>query len=157
MGFDVNNPYFRNQVLTAPPEKLRLLLIEGGLRFLREGREAMIAKDYEKMYSGFSQAREIVMELVNGLKHDVAPELCKNLEGLYVYMYKRIVEGGFEKDTKKIDEAIDLLEYDRETWVMLIEKMAREREGDSPVGAHGAASGGGADPAGAYRPLSIEG
>lgn len=158
MGFDVNNPYFRNQVLTASPEQLRLLLIEGGLRFLRDGRTAMDANNYEKVYDSLSQARDIVMELINGLKHEIAPELCQNLESLYVFMYKRIVEGSFEKDIKKIDEVISLLEYDRETWVLLIEKMSNEQAVGS--GAEDAAPLRMTQPSGApegYRPLSIEG
>jgi flagellar protein FliS len=158
MGFDVNNPYFRNQVLTASPEQLRLLLIEGGLRFLRDGRQAMTDDKYELVYESLGQARDIVMELINGLRHDISPDLCKNLEALYVFMYRRIVEGSFEKDTVKIDEIIGLLDYERETWVMLIEKLNREAEQNTPQSAPAlqAAEQQAGVPDG-YRPLSVEG
>ena len=64
-AFDVNNPYFRTKVLTASPGELRLMLLEGAVRYIGLGREGLASKDYEKVYEGFSQARSIVMELMN--------------------------------------------------------------------------------------------
>lgn len=133
MAADVNNPYFRTKVLTASPEELRLMLIEGCIRFLRAGREALEKRDYEKIYESFTNARNIVVELMTSLKHEIAPEVCANLESIYTFVFKRITEGSFEKNPAKIDEAIGLMEYDRETWVLLMEKLAEERGGSPPV------------------------
>ncbi len=131
MAFDVNNPYFRTKVMTASQEELRLLLLEGCVRFLREGREGLEARDYEKSYSGFSQGKAIIIELLNALRPEVAPELCKNLIALYTYMYTTLTEAVHAKDFTRIDEVIALVEYERETWVMLIEKIAAEKAGTS--------------------------
>ncbi len=128
MAFDVNNPYFRTKVMTATPEQLRMLLLEGALQFMRDGRDGLASKNYEKSYEGFSQAKAIIMELINALRPEVDPELCSRLQSLYVYIYRLLTEGSFEKDLKKIDEAIELMEYERETWGMLIEKIASEKK-----------------------------
>jgi flagellar protein FliS len=133
MAFDVNNPYFRTKVMTASQEELRLLLLEGCLRFLREGRDGLASKDYEKSYSGFSQGKAIIIELLNALKPEVAPELCKNLSALYTYMYTTLTEAVHAKDFVRIDEVINLVEFERETWVMLMEKIAAEKAGASPT------------------------
>jgi flagellar protein FliS len=127
MAFDVNNPYFRNQVLTASPEQLRMLLLEGCLRFMRDGREGLVAKDYERMYEGFSQARDIVLELVNGMRPEVAPDLCEKVRAVLLFVYRRLVEGGFEKNVDAVDECIRLMEYERDTWRLLMEQLASER------------------------------
>jgi flagellar protein FliS len=127
MGFDVNNPYFRTKVLTASQEELRLLLIEGSIRFLHEGREGLVAKDYVKSFEGFSQAKSIIIELINALRPQAAPELCKNLSALYTYMYTSLTQAVFDKDFAKIDEVIRLMEYERETWILLLEKIAEEK------------------------------
>ena len=164
MPIDVNNPYVRTKIMTASREELRLLLIEGCLDFLRSGREAMARKDWEAVYKGFSDAKSILVELMNSLKQDVAPELCTNLRNLYTYMYTTVTEGSFEKDTAKIDEVIRLMEYERETWVMLMEKLRAERggapEGGTP-GVDGANGGVTAMPAGdrssAGGTISLEG
>ncbi len=129
MAFDVNNPYFRTKVLTASPEQLRMMLIEGALSFMREGREGLAARNYEKSYNGLSQAKAIIMELMNALKPEVSPELCTRLQSLYIYMFRMLTEGSFEKNLAKIDEAIELMEYDRETWAQVLEKLADEKKG----------------------------
>lgn len=129
MAFDTNNPYFRTKVMTASPEQLRMLLIEGAIQFMRQGREGLAAKNYERSYEGLTQAKAILMELINALKPEVAPELCARLQGLYVYMYRLLTEGSFEKNLKKIDEAIELMEYERETWALLLEKLADRKKG----------------------------
>ena len=156
MCFDVNNPYFRQKVMTASPEELRLLLIEGCIRFLKQGREAQGVRNYEKIYDNFTNARNILIELMSSLKHELAPELCANLDAIYTYVFKRITEGSFEKSTTKIDEAIALMEYDRETWLLLMEKLAEERAGTAPAGAAAALAGERADASG-YQSFSVQG
>lgn len=142
MQFDVNNPYFRTKVLTASKEELRLMLIEGSLRFIRSGRDGLAAKNYEKVFEGFTNAKAIIMELMNTLDHSVNPELCAKLSSLYTYMFTRLTEGSLEKDLAKVDEVIGLMEFERETWVMLMEKLAGERaHGRDPVAEAAAALG----------------
>ena len=41
------NPYLRNQVLTASPEQLRLMLYDGALRFMRAGKVGLAEKNYD--------------------------------------------------------------------------------------------------------------
>lgn len=134
MQFDVNNPYFRTKVLTASREELRMLLLDGCARFMRGGRDALAARNFEKVFENFSGAKAILLELINTLDHAADPELCKRLSALYTYMYTRLTEGSHEKNLDKIDEAIKLMEYECETWRLLMEKLATERAaGRDPV------------------------
>lgn len=163
MAIDVNNPYFRTKVLTASPEELKLLLIDGGIRFLKLGREALGNRNWEGVYTNLSQAKDIVLELMGGLRHEIAPELCARQSSLYTWMIVSITEAGFEKDTKKLDDVIATLEYERETWVMLMEQLVKERAanaGQTPAQtstqAAKANTATAANPSGqARRPLSI--
>ncbi len=119
--------YLRSRVLSASPEELRLLLLEGAIKYLRQGRAGLEKKDYEASYNGLSACRNIVMELLTTIRHEPNPELAANVQALYTYMYKLLVEGGHEKDLSKLDTVISLLEYDRETWVLLMQKLATDR------------------------------
>lgn len=169
MAFDVNNPYFRTRVLTATPEELRLMLIEGCVTFLKQGRDALAERAWEKMHENFNNARNILVELMSTMKHEIAPEVCGNLEAIYSYVFRRLTEGSFEKDIAKVDEAIRLMEYDQQTWVLLMDKLAEERAGQSspaqaieapavpqPRATTGAARYAAAA-ASSYQPLSIQG
>lgn len=128
MPIDTADTYFRTQVLTASPEQLRLLLIEGAVRFARQGREAITRKDYEQIFDGFSKSRNIVMELITSLRPDLDPELRARLSGLYTFIFNQLVEASFERDLAKADKAIELLEYERETWTLAMQKAASERQ-----------------------------
>lgn len=130
MKFDVNNPYFRTKVLTASPEELRLLLLEGCIGFIEEGRTGLAEKDFEKVYSGFSQAKDIVMELMDGLRPEINADLCRNIASLYTFIYRLLMEASFEKSTEKADQALELMRYERETWLLLMEKLRSERGSD---------------------------
>lgn len=121
------NQYLRTQVLTASPEQLRLMLLEGAVRFTRQARDGLAAKDHEAIYTGFSKARDIVVELMTAIKSDADPTLRSNVQGLYAYIFKLLVDASFEKDGAKAEEAAKLLEYECETWKLAMEKIKSER------------------------------
>ncbi|MEL7088014.1 MAG: flagellar export chaperone FliS [Planctomycetota bacterium] len=120
------NPYLRTKIMTASPEELRLMLYDGCLKFCR-GAKAELVKDkpnFEAVYENFMRAQKIVLELSTSLNHDVAPDLCEKLSALYTYIYRLLVDANLEREPSKIDEAVQLLEYERETWVMFMQRNA---------------------------------
>jgi len=122
------NAYLRTQIMTAGPMQLRMLLYDGALRFCRNGREALEAEDYEKSYENLSRTQQIMRELTDSLDHKQAPELCDRLAALYNYLYRRLVEANMRRDPQIVDEVIELIEYERETWRMLIEQQTGEND-----------------------------
>ena len=125
------NPYLRNQVLSAKPEQLRLMLFDGAIRFLSTGRKGLESKDYDVSYTHISKAQKIVLELSSSLNPSVMPEVTEKLSALYTYIYRLLIEASTQRDTKPLDEAIRLLKYERETWAMLIEKAATAQHAGS--------------------------
>jgi flagellar protein FliS len=123
------NPYLRNQVLSAKPEELRLMLFDGAIRFLNVGRKGLENKDYDVSYTNISKAQKIVLELSNSLNRNVMPEVTEKLSALYTFIYRLLIDASTTRDTKPLDEAIRLLKYERETWALLIEKAT-----DQPAG-----------------------
>src|SRR5436305_6249762 len=95
--------YLRSKVLAASPEELRLMLLEGAIKYCRQGRAGLERKDYEASFNGLSACRNIVMELVTTIRSDPNPDLAEKVRALYTYMYTLLVEGGHEKDLKKLD------------------------------------------------------
>ena len=120
------NPYLKTQILTASPEELRLMLYEGVLRFCRQARRGLEQKDYETSYDALTRAQKIVLELSTSLRPEAAPELCEKLNALYVYIYRRLVDASMQREVAALDEAIELIEYDKQTWQMLMTKLAAE-------------------------------
>jgi len=134
------NAYLRTKVLTAPPEQLRLMLLDGAIRFATQGREAMERKDFEGIYNGVSQCRNIVFELMTTIGPEVEAGLAQRVRALYTYMYTRLLEASTERNASKLGEVIDLLRYERDTWALFLERLASERAGGTgrahpPMGA----------------------
>lgn len=126
MSTDTATAYLRTQVTTASPEQLRLMLLDGAIRFARQGREGLVNSNHEAVYEGFSRARNIVLELTN-TKPDIDPTLRSRIQGLYTFIYMQLVDASFEREMAKADKAIELLEYERETWVLAMQRAAEHR------------------------------
>lgn len=121
-----SNAYLRTKVLTASPAELRLMLFDGAIKFAQQAAQGLKEEDYEKAFNGFTRAQDIVMELINSLRPERDHELCEKLTALYTFIYGRLVTASTQRDVSVAEEAIALLRYERETWGMVIERLASE-------------------------------
>jgi flagellar protein FliS len=121
------NSYLRDAILTATAEQLQLMLYDGAIRFARQGRDALEARDFEKSYEKLSRAQAIIAEMENGLRPEVNPELCSRMASIYGFLYRKLVDASVNRDSKAIDDALKVLYIERDTWVMLIEKVNQVR------------------------------
>lgn len=133
------NAYLRTRVMTASPAELRLMLLEGSLKFARQAREGLSTKNYELAFNGFTSCRAIVLELINGIRPEHDPELAERVRSLYLYIYRELFESSHEKDVGRLDKVIDLLEFEHETWDLFMKKLAGDegtpvRHADHPGG-----------------------
>ena len=152
------NAYLRTQVMSASPAELRMMLLDGAVKFARQGRHGLAEKNHELVYTGFSQARAIVTELMTSMRHEVDPELCERVRSLYAYIFQELVGASLESDINRADKVIELLEFEAETWRMLLDKLKTEQgtTATSPKPGATYAPTSESKP-GAYTPLSIEG
>ncbi len=118
-----SDAYLQNAVMTATPEQLQMMLYDGAIRFARQAREAMLGKDLETACEKLLRVQRIVTEMKNGLRPEIQPELCEQLAGLYNFVYWRLVEANVRHEPSYIDEALQILEHQRETWRLLLEKV----------------------------------
>jgi flagellar protein FliS len=115
--------YLRTKVLTASPAELRLLLLDGAIRFAEQTKGGYESRDLERALDGTTKCQAILTELMCSLRPEHNPELCDKLAALYTYMYKRMVEASLSKSADIVAEVIGLLQYDRETWSMLMKEL----------------------------------
>lgn len=119
--------YLRTKVMTATPEQLQLMLYDGAIRFAEQARQALPQKNYDVSYTCLSRAQKIITELSSSLRHELAPEMCGKLAALYNFVYFKLVEANIEHKVQSLDEALNILRYQRETWVLLLDKLGKSK------------------------------
>ncbi len=117
--------YKRQQVLTATPEALTLMLYNGCLKFIDEGMKALENKDYEATNTALQKAENIISEFRITLNMDY--EISHQLFPLYNYVYDRLVEGNLKSDSKQLEEAKNIVTELRDAWVLAMKKARQEK------------------------------
>ena len=119
------NAYKNQQVLTASPAELTLLLYNGALKFANEAKKAMIEKDYEKANGKNIKVQRIISELSVSLdmKYDFAADWAK----LYEFISYSLIQANIKRDEKSLDQAIDMIRDFRNMWIEII-KAPKEQQ-----------------------------
>ncbi len=128
MGQRPENPYLRDAVMTATPEQLQLMLYDGAIRFSLQARDAVDNNEHETSYNKLTRAQHIILEMQNGLNHDANPELCKRVSSIYNFLYNKLIDASVNRNVQAIDDAVRILRIERETWQILVDKVAKTRE-----------------------------
>lgn len=126
----LSNPYQKyqqNQVETASPAKLLLMLYNGALRFVKAAREGIREKDMEKANHNIGKAQDIVVELMTSLDMEQG-EISRNLYSLYDFVNTRLLEANIKKDENILSEAENILQELRDTWQEASLKDIKEEE-----------------------------
>ncbi len=121
------NQYQNNQVTTASPEQLLIMLYDGAIRFVRQAQEAMAAGERVRKLESISKALAIVAELANTLDHKVGGEIAENLDALYHFMIRELTQANLKNDAEKLKVVDALLADLRETWMQAIEINRQEK------------------------------
>lgn len=108
------NAYKNQQIMTAPPERLTLMLYDGAIRFVTESIRALEQGDLNKSHNANLRAQDIVREFMCTL--DMKYELSQNYMALYDFICRLLVEGNVKKDNQQLEEAKGLLVELRDAW-----------------------------------------
>ncbi|WP_222928852.1 flagellar export chaperone FliS [Neobacillus piezotolerans] len=112
--------YQRNQVTTARPEELTLMLYNGGIKFLQQAKAAIDKKDIAKAHSHITRVQDIVTELMVTLNMDY--EISKTILPLYEYMKRRLIEANMAKDSEILNEIEGMFQELRTTWAQAMKQ-----------------------------------
>ena len=116
--------YLTQAVMTASSEQLQLMLIDGAIRYTLKGREAIERKEIEGAFNSFDRAQRILIQLRAGLQREVNPTLVDEMSRLYDFIYRRLIDANVGRDVAAADDALKILRHHRETWVLLMERVA---------------------------------
>lgn len=115
------NAYKNQQIMTASPEELTLMLYNGAIRFVSESIQAMTQGDLERSHNANIRAQDIISEFIITL--DMNQEISQGFLALYDYINYRLQQGNIKKDQEQLAEAKGMLQELRDTWVQAMRQI----------------------------------
>ncbi|MCF6178000.1 MAG: flagellar export chaperone FliS [Geopsychrobacter sp.] len=122
------NQYQNNQILTASPEQILIMLYDGAIRFVRQARQEIEGGNLGAKSTAVGKALAIITEFTNTLDYEVGGEIALDLRDLYTFMVGELVAVNARSDVEKLDSVENILCELREAWVEAARITAREKQ-----------------------------
>ncbi|MEW6667462.1 MAG: flagellar export chaperone FliS [Thermodesulfobacteriota bacterium] len=120
--------YRKTNVETAGKLDLILMCYEKSMEFIGRARLHYQHAQYEEKGNSLTKALEIINALQSCLDFEKGGQIARNLDGLYCYLTRRLLEGDIRKDMKAFDEAIGILSELKEAWQQIAMGQISETE-----------------------------
>lgn len=124
----MNQPYQQykqNSVNTASPGELTLMLYNGCLKFIKQGKLAIDQGNIEKRHESLVKAQNIIQELMVTLNLDV--EVSKNMLQMYDYIYRRLIDANTKNSIEILDEVEGFVTEFRDAWKEIIQITRKQQ------------------------------
>ena len=116
----------KQDVASADPHKLTLMLLQGALDRIAYAKGAMERKDLIVKADYISKTSAILMHLRDTLDLEAGGDVADNLQALYNYMIERLNDAHINNDLNILDEVSSLLAPIRDAWVQIPEEAKQE-------------------------------
>ena len=125
MSQPIRSQYLESKVLTAPSHRLHLMLIEGAIRYGKQAETALRRGDAVAANAPTMRLIDIIGEMLVGVRQNKS-ELNQKIAELYVYLFRLAGEAKVNDDPAKISEVLKLLEFERQTWQLVCDKLGND-------------------------------
>ncbi|MFQ5643905.1 MAG: flagellar export chaperone FliS [Thiogranum sp.] len=115
----------RTGVESASPHRLIQMLLEGALDKIAAAKGCMERSEIQPKGEQIGSAISILEGLKSSLDKDKGGEIAQNLEDLYIYMERRLIEANRDNDVALLDEVSDLLRQIKEAWDAIADQAAQ--------------------------------
>jgi len=106
----------RTGIESASPHRLIQMLLEGALGKIAAAKGHMERGEIQPKGEQIGSAISIIEGLKSSLDKDRGGEIAQNLEDLYIYMERRLIEANRCNETSLLDEVSDLIRQIKEAW-----------------------------------------
>ncbi len=111
------------EVMDADPHRLIQMLMEGALERISIAKGAMQQKNVALKGERISSAISIVEGLRGSLNMEAGGDISANLESMYDYMTRRLMEANLKDDVEMLDEVADLMRKIKSGWDEIPENL----------------------------------
>ena len=111
--------YSQVQIQTANKGKLIVMLYQGAIKFMKKALLSLEKGDIEAKGNALIKAQDIILELLYALDQEMLDngnELAFNLQRLYLYAYRRLVQANVQMDPEPIKEIVGIMTDLAQAW-----------------------------------------
>ncbi len=119
---DARNTYLETQINTATPQKLRLMLIEGGIRYAQQTIDCWGEGRGEDGLAALLRCQSIVAELLGSVREDGTP-VTRQVIGIYTFLALQLHEAELNSDVAALADVIRVLQEERQTWQEVCQQL----------------------------------
>ena len=98
--------YQANNITTATPEKLMVMLFDGAVQFLQKAKTAIEEKNLQEKAVNIESARKIIRELMRTIDLENGNDVSKSLFKLYNRMAMNLIKANVSRNVSLIDEVL---------------------------------------------------
>ena len=123
-----SNPYQayqQNSVLSAPPAELTLMLYDGCLKFIRQGKAAILAGDVSARNTALQKAQKIIQEFIYTIDRNVP--ISKDYLRMYDFINRQLIKANVSGDLETLVVAEELVSEFRDTWKQVMAKTRQAK------------------------------
>ena len=120
MGYgNFSGQYQRTNITTASKIGLVVLCYEKAIQSLKLAKMRYERKEFEAKAKALENAILIINELQSSLDKEKGGAIAENLDNIYSYLTKRLLEGDLKGDLSIFDEAAHILSELKEAWEVI--------------------------------------
>jgi flagellar protein FliS len=118
--------YLEKQILNASPAERVVLCYDGAIKFLMAARRAIEEGKIQDRYNFNKKAGDLIAYLMDTLNMEEGGEVAVNLQRIYMYMLRRLMDVDMKNSVEAVDDVVGQLRTLRASW----EKIAK---GETPA------------------------
>ena len=126
--------YQNNQVTTASPEQILIMLYDGAIRFVRQAKLAIVDGRQGDKSIAIGKAVAIITEFSNTLDYEVGGEIAVDLSRLYDFMIRELSAVNARSKVDRLEPVEKILQDLRDAFTEAIE-INKRSAGRLPDGA----------------------
>lgn len=118
--------YRRTNLITADPGRLVIMCYEGAIDNLLIAKQRYTDNKFEAKCKALQKAVDIIDELLCSLDFEKGGSIATNLESLYNYMKRRLIQADVNQDLAAFDEVIEMLSGLLSAWKEALSKQNKK-------------------------------
>lgn len=121
------NQYKNNEILTATPEKLMIMLYDAAIQFLFKARKAINENNPAEICNNIIGCQKILREFMKTIDLENGIEVGKHLFVFYDKLVKMLYKVNRKRDLDMLEEVINELKTLRSAFLSAIDIAAKEK------------------------------